>query len=98
MKIDTLSCILDYGWLSDAHRSDRPTLAKTPQPVEQNSWRFFEDLFAGGIDHSSDPVGQSLNTFMHGNGGSGSGNGRGWWAGEIDEDAESGNQILDFTL
>jgi len=94
MKLEALSCIIDYGWLSDAYRSDRPASTNTPQPTDLGNWSFFEDFISGGSDQSLDPVGQGMNTFMNGR----SGRMRDWWPDEAGDHAEADGQLLEFTL
>lgn len=73
--LERWSNIIDYGWLSDANRTERTTVVQTPQTLNPGNWNFFEDLIGDNVDGSVDMVGGGLNTLMHDR----SGSLKDWW-------------------
>lgn len=48
--MDVLWRILDYGWLSDANRTESPFKPSPSQASGMLSWRFFEDLIGDELN------------------------------------------------
>lgn len=92
MQLESLSRILDYGWLCDAHRSDQPSQAKTPQNANLCNWGFFEDLVVGDMEQSDDIVGLGMNALFQNK----SGRATDWWFDAGHEDTAGSGQMIGF--
>ncbi len=93
MDLDNLSRILDYGWLSDANRFDRPGVPDTPQTVDLGTWAMFEEFLGGDVDMSVDVVGQGMNSLMQRDG-----RGKQRWLEENSGVLTGQNHMLDFQI
>lgn len=56
--MDALWCILDYGWLCDANRTETPFRRGLSQVIGIENWRLFEDLTGAGYNIPTEPGGE----------------------------------------
>lgn len=63
--LSSLSCVLDYGWLSNANRTEPPSGQNTPQNTEFENWSLFDDMIGSNADQSFDIVGSCVNTILN---------------------------------
>ena len=72
--IETMSCIIDYGWLCDAHRSDPQPGSTKPKFGGLSAWSIFDEASRTSENENFDFVGNCMNSMMNR-----SGREMSWW-------------------
>jgi hypothetical protein len=74
VDLESLSRVLDYGWLSDASRSNELFPHNHPKDTGLVNWSIFDDTVGAGNSQSLDIIGHSTNPFCDRSGKAGE-----WW-------------------
>jgi hypothetical protein len=65
LDLETLSSILDYGWLSNANRSDLP-LGLNKRPLDGfANWSIFDEVIGNDYSQPFDFVGNCMNSMVN---------------------------------
>jgi hypothetical protein len=65
LDMETLSCIIDYGWLSDANRAELQLSLNTPALGGFANWSVFDEPIGNEFNQSFDFIGNCMNSMLN---------------------------------